>query len=98
MKLFNFERPTIVRVDIHQKGECKTFSVDENDSTRVANELKKILSKKVSVTINPTESPQKTKVQCYEHTGKEKGKYKTFTIYGLTVSEAYEIVMNNLEK
>ena len=97
MKLFNFERPTIVRVDIFVKGECKTFSVDETDSEKVRDELKNMLPKQVNISLNPTEPLSKVAVQCYEHTGKEKGKNKRFTVYGLTVQEVYDIFMKKLK-
>ena len=57
-----------------------------------------MLPKEVEVKLNPTEPLSKVGVQCYEHDGKKKGKYKRFTVYGLTVDEVYEIFISNLEK
>ncbi len=99
MKLYKFDRPKVVRVDIFIKGECKTFTVDERDAVKVSENLKKILSKElVTVKINPIMPPTlKVTVQCYEHDGKVKGKYKSFRVYGLTVNEAHEMFMKNFE-
>ena len=46
MKLFKFERPIVVRVDVFVKGKCKTFSIDESDAEKVSNELKNMLENK----------------------------------------------------
>lgn len=98
MKLFEFKRPLLIRVDTFVKGKCKTFTLDESDLSKVVNELKNMLPKEVSIKLNPTEPLNKVGVQCYEHDGKIKGKYKKFTVYGLSVDEVYEMFINNLEK
>ena len=98
MKLFEFKRPILIRVDTFVTGKCKTFTLDENDLLKVVNELKNMLPKEVAIKLNPTEPLNKVSVQCYEHDGKKKGKYKRFTVYGLNVDEVYEIFINNLEK
>jgi hypothetical protein len=98
MKLFKFERPIVVRVDVFVKGKCKTFSIDESDAEKVSNELKNMLPNEVEVKLNPKEPLSKVGIQCYEHDGVKKGKYKRFTVYGLTVEQIYIIFMKNLEK
>ncbi len=98
MKLFEFKRPLLIRVDVFIKGKCKTITLDESDLTKVVDELKNTLPKEVNVKINPSEPLSKVSVQCYEHDGKVKGKYKRFTIYGLTVDEVYGFFINSLDK
>jgi len=99
MKIYKFERPTIVRVDVFVKGQCKTFSVAESDAQKVKEELEYFLSlKKIEQDINPLDKPKKIRIQCYEHTGKSKGRCYSFTVYGLSVDEAYSVLMKNIDE
>lgn len=100
MKLFKFERPTIVRVDIIERGvEGKTFSLEEKDPEYVREQLKQMLNFNRAVTINPltTKKLNSVLVQCYEHKGKSKGKTRSFTCYGMSVDEIYDLFMLSIE-
>lgn len=97
MKLFKVERPTIVRVDVFVKKECKTFTLDERDACKVAQNLMAILPQTIECTHSPLVPLSRVTVQCYEHDGKKKGKHKSFSVYGLSVEEVYNTFMVQLE-
>jgi hypothetical protein len=101
MKLYKHVPTTVVRVDIFErKIGCKTITVVEEDPFFVSEELQKILKNKtISITLNPLNSIHKVTVQCYRQEGlkKEKGKYKSFTVNGLSIEEIKELFIKNLD-
>ena len=99
MKLFEFERPPIVRVDIFIKGQCKTFSVDEPNAIIVRDELREMLNDiDVGFLIKQKKPIKKVAVQCWETNRNVKGITRRFTIYGLAIEEIYGILMAKLKE
>lgn len=98
MKLFKVERPTVVRVDVFVSKECKTFTLDERVAEDVVHKLKELLPQQINCTHSPLFPLSRVTVQCYEHDGKKKGKYKSFSVYGLSVEETYNIFINQIKK
>lgn len=98
MKLFKVERPTVVRVDVFVSKECKTFTLDERVAEDVAHKLRELLPKQIICTHSPLVPLSRVTVQCYEHDGKKKGKYKSFSVYGLSVEQTYNLFIDNIKK
>ena len=101
MKLYKHVPITVVRVDIFERTVgCKTITIMETDPHYVADTLQDMLREElVTLTFNPLKKIHKVTVQCYRQEGlkKEKGKYKSFTVNGLSIEEIKGIFIRNLD-
>lgn len=98
MKLFIPPSNTVVRIEIIERGNIsKTITVDERDSLVVSNNIKEMLNADFQVNLNPLSPPRKISIQIYDCVGGKKGKFNTFTVYGVSVEEVYLTIMGNLK-
>jgi hypothetical protein len=101
MKLYKPTPATVVRIEMQRnngrgKGNSKTISVDSQCEKEVNNYLLELFSKPMSV--SPLEKTEKIRMQCFVAKGMEKGKVKSFTLYGTTLDRVYDKIMDSLEK
>lgn len=98
MKQYNPFTPTVVRVELIQRGSTsKTISLDTDNVAEVVKWLKNIFSRQYTKTFTPLQPEYaKLSVQCFKANSQKKEKHMSFTIYGLTAIEALNFIKENL--
>lgn len=104
VKPYKVDIPTVVRVELLEKGKARVFDIDDTDPESVLKEIKDILpSQRKTYTFNPLEfkKPNKVVVRCSKVKGKKstggrkKTNYTSFSIYGFSKEEIFLYIINS---
>lgn len=90
----------VVRVEIIQRGhESKTITLDETDSKYVRDTIKSMFrdEHKFNAIKRDKEVKNTLSIQCFNAEGSKKTNFCTFTVHNVSVSDAYDMIINNVK-
>lgn len=96
MKLYNYEPPYLIRLQIIKQGEQTEYiTLAETTMEEAQNFCKTIIEKQ---NLSPFQTGKVTAINIREGMGAKNGLSRTISFKGLSPKETHDLIINNLEK